>query len=122
MMDGDNKNGRLRSVPKVLVTGAGTGRANNLVRSLKTRGDDLEIIGCHSDIFVLAKSDTDWRFKLPSPSSGLPFVMACRALVEKWPIDLVIPSSDEDAFALAKIRDQLPSRLFLPPEEVIALC
>lgn len=122
MMDGDNRCGRLRSTPRVLVTGAGTGRANNLVRSLKARGKSIEVIGCHSDIFILAKADTDGRFQVPSPSSGPRFVAACQSLLEKRPIDLIIPSSDEDAFAFAKIRDQLPTRVFLPPSEVIALC
>jgi carbamoyl-phosphate synthase large subunit len=113
---------RQRPRRKVLVTGAGTGRANNLVRSLTAGGNDIEVIGCHSDRFVLAKSTTDWRFHAPSPSSGADFISTCRPIVEANGIDLIIPSSDDDALALARIRDQLPCRVYLPPAEVIALC
>ena len=73
---------RQRPRRKVLVTGAGTGRANNLVRSLTAGGNDIEVIGCHSDRFVLAKSTTDWRFHAPSPSSGADFISTCRPIVE----------------------------------------
>ena len=110
-----------RSRPRVLITGAGTGRANNLVRSLKARANDIEVIGCHSDLFVLAKSETDWRFHAPLPSSEA-FIVACRPILEENSIDLVIPSSDDDALALARIKDLLPCRVYLPPSEVIALC
>lgn len=113
---------RSQSRPSVLVTGAGTGRANNLVRSLKARGNDIDVIGCHSDLFVLAKSETDWRFHAPPPSSEAGFIAACQTIIQAKVVDLIIPSSDEDALALAKIRDQLPCRVHLPPVEVIALC
>ena len=53
---------------------------------------------------------------------GLAFIAACRPIIEAHAIDLIIPSSDDDALALAKIRAELPCRLYLPPAEVIALC
>jgi biotin carboxylase len=107
---------------RVLVTGAGTGRANNLVRSLKSGGYSLEIAGCHNDPFMIAKSETDWHFHAPPPSSGDGFARACQPVIEANAIDLVIPSSDEDALALARIRHQLPCRVHLPAADVIALC
>jgi glutathione synthase/RimK-type ligase-like ATP-grasp enzyme len=108
--------------PRVLITGAGTGRANNLVRSLRAGGHAIDIAGCHSDRFVLAKSDTDWRFHAPSPSSAAQFVAACRPIIEANAIDLIIPSSDADALALARIERQLACRVFVPPAEIIDLC
>jgi predicted ATP-grasp superfamily ATP-dependent carboligase len=111
-----------RSRPCVLVTGAGNGRGNNLVRSLRARGHDIEIAGCNSDRFVLAKSDTKRRFHMPSPSSGAAFIAACRPIIEAHGIDLIIPCSDDDALALARIRAELPCRVYLPPADVIALC
>jgi hypothetical protein len=111
-----------RYSPRVLVTGTGSGRANNLVRSLKAGAAAIDIAGCHSDLFVLAKSETDWSFHAPPLSSGTNFIAACRPMIEAREIDLIIPSSDEDALALAKIRDQFPCRTYLPTLEVIALC
>jgi len=110
------------SRPCVLVTGAGSGRGNNLVRSLRAGGDDIDIVGCNSDRFLLAKSDTTWRFHLPSPTSGAAFIAACRPIIGSRAIDLIIPSSDDDALALARIKAELPCRLYLPPAEVITLC
>ena len=111
-----------RSRPCVLVTGAGSGRGNNLVRSLRAPGHDIDVVGCNSDLFVLAKSDTKRRFHVPSPTSGAAFIAACRPIIEAHAIDLIIPSSDDDALALARIRAELPCHLYLPPAEVIALC
>ena len=111
-----------RSRPTVLVTGAGSGRGNNLVRSLRAGGHDIDVIGCNSDRFVLAKSDTERRFHVPSPSSGAAFVAACRPIIQAHAVDLIIPSSDDDALALARIGAELPCRAYLPPAEVIALC
>jgi len=115
--------GHARPAPTtVLVTGAGTGRASNLVRSLKAGGAAIEIVGCHSDPFMLAKAETDWRWHLPPVSSATKFLAACRPMLAAKPVDLIIPSSDEDALAVAQIRDQLPCRVLLPPVAVIALC
>ena len=111
-----------RSRPRVLVTGAGSGRANNLIRSLRADGHAIDVIGCNNDRFVLAKSDTEHRFHAASPSSGAAFVAACRPIIDAYAIDLIIPSSDDDALALARIRAELPCRLYLPSLEVIALC
>jgi predicted ATP-grasp superfamily ATP-dependent carboligase len=121
-MNNDENSDRPQTRPRVLVTGSGSGRANNLVRSLQARTNDVEVIGCHSDLFILAKSETEWRFHAPPPSFGAGFIAALQPVVATKPIDLVIPSSDEDALALAKIRDQLPCRVYLPSLEVIALC
>jgi carbamoyl-phosphate synthase large subunit len=106
----------------VLVTGAGTGRANNLVRSLLAGESGIQVAGCHSDLFVLAKAQTERRFRLPPPSSLAEFIAACRPVIEKEAIELIIPSSDEDALALARIKDRLRCRVYLPCAEVISLC
>jgi carbamoylphosphate synthase large subunit len=107
---------------RVLVTGAGTGRANNLVRSLRAGESDINVIGCHSDPFVLAKAETDRRWHMPSPSSQADFITACQPIIARERIELIIPSSDEDALALAKMRDSLDCRVYLPSAEVISLC
>ena len=79
---------------RVLVTGAGTGRANNLVRSLTAGKSDISVFGCHSDPFVLAKAETDRRFHVPPLSSRADFIAACQPIVAREAIELIIPSSD----------------------------
>ena len=41
---------------RLLITGAGTGASNNLVRSLRGGDPSLRIVGVNSDRFVLKKS------------------------------------------------------------------
>ena len=107
--------------PHVLVTGAGSGRGNNLIRSLQSGPDRIEVTGCNHDPFLLKRSEASWSFRAPQPSDP-GFAAACRAIVESRVIDLIIPSSDEDALALAKIADALPCRTYLPPAATIELC
>jgi biotin carboxylase len=109
--------GRIR----VLVTAAGTGRANNLIRSLQASAGEFEVIGCQYDPFLLRKSEATWSFRAPEPSNPN-FASACRAVIEDKRVDLIIPSSDEDALALAKIAADLSCRVYLPTMEVMELC
>jgi len=105
----------------VLVTGAGSGRANNLIRSLRSGPDDIEVTGCNHDPFLLKRSEASWSFRAPDPSEP-GFAEACRPVIAARNIDLIIPSSDEDALALARIAGALPCRTYLPPAETIEIC
>ena len=46
---------------RVLVTGAGSGLGNNVIRSLRAAAPGLVVVGVHSDRFLLKKSDADVR-------------------------------------------------------------
>ena len=106
---------------RILLTGAGTGRTNNLIRSLRAGATALDIVGCYHDRFLLAKSGADRSYLAPGPSDD-DFVDALRKLILAERIDLMIPNSDGEALAIARIRDQLPCRTFLPATAVIELC
>lgn len=106
---------------RVLVTRAGTGASNNLIRSLRAGDGDLVVLGCHSDRFFLKKSRADRSYLVPTlqhPNLG----DALRRLVEQERIDLVMPTTDDDVSALSELRDVIPGRLFLPAPATIALC
>src|SRR5438105_12835553 len=107
----------MRPTIRVLVTGAGSGRANNLIRSLQANTHDFYVAGCHDDPFLLKKSNAVASFQAPKPSHP-GFVEACRPVIEAKQIDLIIPSSDEDALALCKVANELPFRVFLPSAKV----
>ncbi|MGI9383309.1 MAG: ATP-grasp domain-containing protein, partial [Methyloligellaceae bacterium] len=112
---------RAGSTVHVLLTGAGSGSANNLMRSLRAGEKDVRICGCHHDSFVLAKSDADRSFIAPNPADT-GFDSAIRNILEDEQIDLIIPVSDDDTLAVARIRNRLPCRTFLPATPVIELC
>lgn len=106
---------------RVLLTGAGQGRANNLARSLQAGGSDIHTLGCHFDRFMLAKSDTDHGFVVPHPSAN-DYPVEIAKIIEDQHVDLIIPTNDEDTLAIARVRDALPCCVYLPSTELISLC
>jgi carbamoyl-phosphate synthase large subunit len=106
--------------PRVLVTGAGSGLGNNVMRSLRAADAALQIVGCHDDRFELRKSDADRHYLLPPPDDRA-FADRLDRLVARERIDVVIPTSDRDVRALSGRRRRLGRRLFLPGARAIAL-
>jgi hypothetical protein len=105
---------------RVLVTGAGSGLGNNVMRSLRAADRGLVIVGCHDDRFELKKSDADRHYLLPSPEHRR-FAARLLELVAREPIDVVVPTSDRDVRALSRLRRRLGGRVFLPRAGAIAL-
>jgi carbamoyl-phosphate synthase large subunit len=106
---------------RLLVTGAGTGATENLVRSLRAGEYGPVLIGCGSDRFILAKASTGRRYLVP-PSTEPGFVAALERLCQREAIELVIPTSDDDVRALSDHRELFAGRVFLPARHVIDLC
>jgi len=106
---------------RILVTGAGTGASNNLVRSLKAQDRTLFVAGCNHDRFVLKHGTFD-RFYLTPATSDPRFPSALLDLATTERLDLLIPTTDADVMALSDLRDTLGRRVFLPDHAVIRLC
>ena len=106
---------------RLLVTSAGTGSTNNLVRSLRAAGESWVIAGCHEDRFALVNSIADVNVLLP-PADSPAHARALCATVRRHRIDLVIPHGEADVGAIARLRRRLPCRTFLPAADVLALC
>ena len=106
---------------RLLVTGAGSGPSNNLIRSLRAGAPSLVIAGCHSDRFVLKKSTADSNF-LVHPASHRAFRRDLARVLDRTRADLIIPTTDAEVWALARVRGRLRGRVFLPPRSVIELC
>jgi carbamoyl-phosphate synthase large subunit len=106
---------------RLLVTGAGTGPSNNLVRSLKAGAPSLVVVGCHADRFYLTKSSADRNYLVP-PTAQADFAEALRRIIRAERIDLVIPTGDVDVRRLSALRGQIPCRLLLPRHAVITRC
>src|SRR3989442_1616 len=93
----------------LLHLGAGSGAANNLVRSLRACDRSMAIIGAHHDRFVLRGAPTERRYLLPSLSHP-GFVGAVNRLIAAERIDVLIPTSDADVRTLAATRPSLGCR------------
>src|SRR5438270_289470 len=99
---------------RLLLLGAGSGAANNLVRSLRACDRSLAIVGAHHDRFVLRGAPTERRYLLPSLSHP-GFVGAVNRLIAAERIDVLIPTSDADVRTLAATRASLGSRTSAAP-------
>ena len=99
---------------RILITSAGSGPCNNLMRSLLHGDASTFLIGCNSDRFILKQSRGQRNFLLPPSNSA--FDQRCASVVTDARVDLVIPGNDRDALVLAKLHEQapLPCRSFLP--------
>jgi len=106
---------------RILVTGAGTGASNNLIRSLKAADPALFALGCHHDRFVLRHSIADRLYLIPRTTDPR-FPETLRRLADVERLDLLIPTTDADVSALSELRDELGGRTFLPDRAVIQLC
>src|SRR5215510_8414615 len=106
---------------RILVTGAGTGASNNLIRSLKAEDPGFFVIGCNFDRFILKHAAADRLYLIPATSDPrFSEVLARLATTEQ--IDLVIPTTDSDVTALSDLSKTLGRRVFLPDPAVIRLC
>ena len=105
--------------PTVLVLGAGTGTANNLVTGLRAALPGLLTIGAHHDVFTLRRSSVDRKYLL-SPFDLDPREIGAIAAAEG--VDVVMATSEADVTCLSEGRDAIPARVFLPSKAVIRLC
>jgi carbamoyl-phosphate synthase large subunit len=106
---------------RILVTGAGTGASNNLIRSLKAEDSGFFVVGCNFDRFVLKHAAADRLYLIPATSDAR-FSEALFRLATTEQIDLVIPTTDTDVTVLSDLSKTLGRRVFLPDPAVIRLC
>jgi carbamoyl-phosphate synthase large subunit len=103
----------------LLVTEAGGGPANNLIRSLRAGDSSLVIVGCHDDRFALKKSTADRNYVVPGDPRMLG---AIAGIVRRENVALVIPTTDESVLRLAGAGARLRGRLLLPRLRAIHRC
>jgi carbamoyl-phosphate synthase large subunit len=106
---------------RVLITGAGSGPSNNLIRSLRAGEPSLFVAGCHNDRFILKKSAADRNF-LVHAATDRTFLRDVASVITRVRADLLIPTTDVEVRALSRARRRLPCHVFLPRRPVIELC
>jgi len=105
---------------RVLVTGAGSGLANNVIRSLRAAEPAVIVVGAHDDRFALKKSAADVNCLLP-PAGHPDHVARLRRVIAHEHVDLVVPTSDDDVRQVSRQRHRLGCRVFLPRHPVVEL-
>ncbi len=105
---------------RLAVLSAGTGAANNLMRSLAAADPAWVLIGCHSDRFVLRKSPAPRNYLLP-PNVPDRIAALCE-VVRRERIGLIVPGGDTDVQFLSAARDAFEGCVYLPPKAVVDVC
>jgi carbamoyl-phosphate synthase large subunit len=107
---------------RILLTTAGGGNANNLVRSLKKTGDDVYIVGTNISKFELAKSLTDKNYLIPKFNSD-EYLSAMKEIISREEIDFCIPNHEFEIQRIVNSEEStLLSKCFLPSRDTVNLC
>lgn len=106
----------------VLMTGAGGGGTNNLIRDLRTVDRDVVVIGSQMEKYLAAKSLADRTYILPVATDTEAYIEKMNAVIAKERIDLVIPNSDREVATLSENRQRINARTFLPSKAAVRLC
>lgn len=107
--------------PTVLVTGAGGGGSNNLIRGLRKMGYDGKIVGTNISRYYNAKSIADENYHIPRGGED-GYLDALNRVIEVECVDLVIPNNGTEVREISRRRDEVNARTFLPPHRDIELC
>jgi len=106
---------------RVLVTGAGSGAANSFLRDLLAGDPGISSVGCNADRFALMKSSANTNY-LVNTTDDAGYVDSLNRVIGKEGIDFVIPTNDDDVSAIARSRNSVAARAFLPSLETIEQC
>ncbi len=82
----------------------------------KAKGvNNFKWIGSHNDLHMLARSDADTNYFVPSAMKNTTeYVTATIKIIEKEKVDLFIPKSDAEIVAIHPYIDKIGCRTFLP--------
>lgn len=105
----------------VLVTGAGGGGSNNLIRGLQRDNYGGTIVGSNINRYYLGKSLAEKNYMIP-PGDDPMYKEKLTNVIEDADVDIILPNNGTEVRAVSNIRDELPATVFLPPEEDIQLC
>jgi len=106
---------------KIVITCAGSGGSNNLIRTLKERNKYF-IIGTNIDKYKAAKSNADKNYILPHASHEKMYLSKLKKLINLEKPDLIVAKSDAEVKVVSKYRDEVDSTVFLPDNKTIELC
>jgi carbamoylphosphate synthase large subunit len=111
-----------RDINTVLITCAGGGGANNVIRSLrKSKKHNVEVVGTDSDRLLASKSLADETYVVPRGDSDK-YVESMSRIVDDHEVDVFIPQHEVEVRRVSKERDKFDCRVLLPQPESVELC
>lgn len=104
---------------RVLVTGSGGPLGVNVTRSLREASAPRFLVGTDANRYHLPLSLTDVTVLIPPAKAGEPYVDALNRIIERFHIDVVLPTHPVEVRAVSANRHRIGARVFLPDDEVI---
>ena len=106
---------------RVLVSGAGTGSAGNVIRALRAITPMPHVVGVNHDRFTLKVSAADRNYLCPAPAAK-EFIGSILEVIKREQVNVVMPTDDHVVKALSDARDRFPIELLLPRRKTIDVC
>lgn len=110
----------MRTVKRILVTGAGGPGAVNMTRSLLLADEPVFLVGCDASPHYLFLAETHVRARVPRCREIEPYLAAVNALVDEHALDLLLPNNSLEAAVLSEHRARLHAPVFLPRPSTLA--
>lgn len=105
---------------KVLVTAAGGGGTNTMIATLND--DAYSFIGTNIDSYKAACSISGKTYLVPRAVEEEAYISALNQIIQKEGVELVVPNSDIEVEILAKHKEKVQAKLFLPSYQAVRLC
>jgi carbamoylphosphate synthase large subunit len=107
----------------VIISCAGSGGANNLIRSIRASkyGDSVTTVGVDANKYLINKALSEHKYVVPYGSDE-GYLDAINEIVARHDADLFIPQHETEILEVAKRRDELDCRTLLPKAETVELC
>jgi len=109
-------------VKRILVTSAGGPAAENVVENLRIPDEDIDIVGCDVDNYLLQLSSVNKKFLVHSAYDVDNYIRDLNKIINKEKITMVYPQSDIEVLVCAINREVIKAPICLPDTRVIQLC
>lgn len=110
------------NIETVIITCAGSGGANNLMRSIReSEYGDVTIVGTDSDRVLLQKSTADHDYVVPTGDDP-EYVTAINEICARHDADVFIPQHETEVRHVASRRGAVDAAVLLPEESSVHRC
>lgn len=110
------------AIETIIVTCAGSGGANNLMRSIRaSKYHDVTLIGTDADPVLLQKSNADYNYAVPTGDNP-DYVDAINAICEEHDVDVFIPQHETEVRHIAPQREAFDATVLLPETKSVKHC
>ncbi|HSX16787.1 MAG TPA: hypothetical protein VLH86_01660 [Patescibacteria group bacterium] len=106
---------------RIMITGAGGSAAYNFRDALRLDSNDHYVVGVDMKPYHLELIDVNKRYIVPGVNDDV-YVETMNRLIEKEKIELLHPQPDVEVAFLARNRDKINAKTFLPDAEAIEIC